>query len=114
MTDARQYGFHPCTDRPALCGKFLRRHSRAQTEPAPYGAAEVCDMTDMRQGGKAAAGRWLALPYLVAGLIGVACAALVGHAWEKSIPVPATNLRQALSDFDSGRLTAATGEIRAL
>jgi TPR repeat protein len=69
-------------------------------------------MTDMRQGGKAATGRWLALPYLAAGLIGVACAGLVGHAWEKPVPAPAANLRQALSDFDAGRLTAATAEFR--
>jgi TPR repeat protein len=71
-------------------------------------------MTDMRQGGKAATGRWRALPYLAAGLIGVVCAGVAGHAWEKSTSAPATSLRRALSDFDAGRLTAATSGFRTL
>jgi TPR repeat protein len=71
-------------------------------------------MTDLRQGGKAATGGWRAAGYLAAGLIGVACAGLVGRAWEGSIQAPAANLRQALFDFDTGRLAAATSEFRTL
>ena len=34
--------------------------------------------------------------------------------WEKSVPARAGNLRQARTDFDTGRLTAATAEFRIL
>jgi TPR repeat protein len=68
----------------------------------------------MRQGGKAATGWRHALLYLSAGLIGVVCAGMVGRAWEMSVPAPAMTLRQALSDFDAGHLTAAAGEFRTL
>jgi TPR repeat protein len=71
-------------------------------------------MANIIQNGKSATSPWLSLPYLAAGLIGVACAGLVGHAWQTPEPVGAMNLQQAVSDFDSGNLTAGTAAFRDL
>ena len=71
-------------------------------------------MANILQSGKPVSSPWLSLPYLAAGLIGVACAGLVGHVWQTPEPVAAMTLQQAVSDFDSGNLTAGTATFRTL
>jgi hypothetical protein len=68
----------------------------------------------MQQGRKPATGHGLMLPYLVAGLIGITCAGLVGRSFESPAAIPAMNLHQAVSDFDAGNLRAATAAFRTL
>jgi TPR repeat protein len=71
-------------------------------------------MANILQGRKPATGHGLALPYLAAGLLGLAGAGLLGRTWHTPTPRPAMNLQQAVSDFDTGHLTAATTAFRTL
>lgn len=68
----------------------------------------------LQQGRKPPASQGMVLPYLAAGLIGVACAGLVGRTLQGPAVVPANNLKQAVSDFDTGNLTTATSAFRSL
>jgi TPR repeat protein len=68
----------------------------------------------LQQGRKPAPNQGLMLPYLVAGLIGIACAGFVGTTFERSAAIAPMNLHQAVSDFDAGNLTAATSAFRKL
>ncbi len=70
-------------------------------------------MANILQGRKPAIGQ-LALPILVAGLVGLASAGMLGRAWHTATPVPAMNLKQAVADFDTGNLAPATAAFRTL
>jgi TPR repeat protein len=70
-------------------------------------------MANILQGSKPTAGQRVALTYLAAGLIGLACAGMVGRTWHAAA-TPPMNLKQAVSDFDTGHLTAATAAFRTL
>jgi len=69
-------------------------------------------MANILQDRKPATGHVLALPYLATGLLGLAGVGLLGRTWHT--PTPAMNLQQAVSDFDTGHLTAATAAFRTL
>jgi TPR repeat protein len=71
-------------------------------------------MANILQDGKPTAGQRLALTYLTAGLIGLAGAGMLGRTWHTATPTPPMNLKQAISDFDTGHLKAATATFRAL
>jgi TPR repeat protein len=71
-------------------------------------------MTDILQGRKPTVSPWLSLPYLAAGMIGVASAALIGHSFQQPVAVRTMDLKQAVSDFDTGNLTTATAAFRTL
>lgn len=71
-------------------------------------------MANILQTGKPRGSQWLTLSYLAAGLIGVTWVGLVGHTWRTPTPVAAMDLKQAVSDFDAGDLTAATAAFRTL
>jgi len=51
---------------------------------------------------------------LAAGMLGIACVSLVGRSWHPAEAVKPASLAQAVSDFDSGKLTAATDMFRTL
>jgi TPR repeat protein len=68
----------------------------------------------LQQGRKPAPHHGLMLPYLAAGLFGIACAGLVGRAFQTPAAIPPMDLHQAVSDFDAGNLTAATSAFRTL
>jgi TPR repeat protein len=71
-------------------------------------------MASILQDKQPATGQHLALPYLAAGLIGLACAGLLGRTWHTATPRPAMNLQQAIADFDTGHPAAATIAFRTL
>lgn len=68
----------------------------------------------LQQGRKPTTVQGMMLPYLAAGLIGVACAGLVERTLQNSAAVPPMDLKQAVSDFDTGNLAAATSAFRTL
>jgi len=71
-------------------------------------------MANILQDRKPATGRQLALPYLIAGLLGLASVGLFGRVWHTATPVPPMNLKQAVADFDTGQLAPATAAFRTL
>jgi hypothetical protein len=71
-------------------------------------------MANILQDRKPATGHGPALPYLAAGLLGLAGVGLLARTSHTPAPRPAMNLQQAVSDFDAGHLTAATAAFRTL
>lgn len=59
-------------------------------------------------------GQWLALSCLAAIMMGVTYVGVLGQARERPMRLQTMNLQQAVSEFDTGHLTAATAAFRTL
>jgi TPR repeat protein len=60
------------------------------------------------------AGQRRLVPYIAAGIIGLACAGLIGRDSQPAAPAPAESLQQAISNFDSGDLTPAAAAFKTM
>jgi TPR repeat protein len=74
----------------------------------------IISMSNTLENSKPPSDRRFVLTYLAIGAIGLACAGLAGRLWQASLPSEPTNLRQAVYDFDTGHLSAATTVFRKL
>jgi hypothetical protein len=60
------------------------------------------------------AGQRHIVPYIAAGMIGLASAGLIGRTWQPAAPAPAASLPQAISNFDAGALTPAAAAFKTM